>query len=511
MKRSLFVVFSLLLILAIFSTVAGAEGPSVQSLPGSGWYTGHTVANTGAADATINVTAYDSASSNTYTFDNNSATVPSGGSTTWLPSDFSPALPDNFQGSAVVSSDQMIKGIVNVTNRSLGDLGVAGGEAAAQYRAVSNPDITVAFPIVKFEFPANNPGRKTTTLYLQNAGDDATTIEVEFQGTGCSPCTYTTPSLSPGQMVAVTPNDATGLSAGFLGSATATSTDNNIAGVFMETPYAQSPTTQAQAATGFSPNEFDNTILVPVYKYDFGSRSAGLQVQNVGDVNVDLTVTYVGDKGTCAGSTYIDTTAINIAPGSSVTFLEGRNFTAGHSGVGMSAGCLAAVSVVASSSSGTPLIAGTVSESFYPTVPSVQRSTIYSAFPAKLATTKVSLPVVKHEFGKKSTGVTCQNTTNTSATNVVYQYAVDSRSSTQGGQTLTSSPQTIPANGSISVVDHTSDVTWPGTTSLSTGTLNSLVVTSDQPIVCVANESPWGSGVSDFQDKNNYEGFNLIP
>ncbi len=481
--------------------VVAADRVEGQALPGSGWWTGHTVANVGGAPADISVTAYAAASSSTYFFDNGGQTIPVGSSVTWFPNDFSPPLPSGgFQGSAIVMSSQPIKAIVNLTNRPINPYGVPGGQAAAQYRGVDTVDTTVAFPIVKYNF-----FNKTTTLYVQNAGGAATTVSVHFFGTAdsssckISACTYTSPSMGPGQMVAVTPNNASGLTAGFIGSAKVTSNSAvDIAGVFVEAPHVQNPATQAQAATGFTPAEYDDTIYVPVYKNNFAGRSTGLQVQNVGTGNVDLALTYQGASG-CSGSLQ-NNSVTGLAPGNSHTFLYDTIPT----------GCLASVTVKATlsgGSSGTALIAGTISEAFLPAARSPQQSTIYTAFPQSSGTTKVSLPVVKDKFFNKTTGVTCQNVGNAGATNVVYRYT-DANSAI----TYTTQPQSIP-KGQAQTLLNPSEVAsyWSGTP-LSAGTLNAVIVTSDRPLVCLANESTFPfSGAPLVQDKNNYEGFNLTP
>jgi hypothetical protein len=502
-KRLLLFLPTLLLMLALVVGITSAQG---GGLPGSGWYTGHTVANVGSGAATIIVTAYDSASSNTYSFTNNNQTVPQNGSVTWLPDNFSPALPAGFSGSAVVSSDQEIRAIVNVTNRLVGSLGTTGGEAAGQYRGVDQAADSIAFPLVKYQFPAGNPARKNTTLFLQNAGDSAAAITVDFVGTGCTPCSHTTPSIDPGKMVAVSASDA-GAAAGFIGAATATSSVN-IAGVFMETPVVENPVKQAQAANGFTPTDYDGTILVPVYKNAFGGRSTGLQVQNVGAVAVDLTVTWKGDSAIvvngCPGETFTDNSNTGVAPGQSVTYLFETE-----------ANCLSSATVVATAASGTPLIAGTINEAFLPSAPPAgtpQQSTIYSAFPQSAATNQVSLPVVKDQFGNKTTGITCQNVGNATATNVVYSYVISAKQAGGTvGATHTTNAQTIAAGASQTLVNPSgTSALWNGA-ALPAQTLNAVTVTADQPIVCIANESV-NFGVPSSvlsQDKNNYEGFNL--
>ena len=123
MKKKLFSAVVAVAIITTFATVALAQ----NGIPGTGWWSGEQVQNVGSASANIVVTAYDSATANTYS---SSQTVVSGAAFTFIPTNFA-GMPSGFVGSAVVSSNQPIKAIVNVTNLQAGSFGVAGGKAAA--------------------------------------------------------------------------------------------------------------------------------------------------------------------------------------------------------------------------------------------------------------------------------------------------------------------------------------------------------------------------------------------
>ena len=151
MKRSSLRIAGLVALVAVLAvtTVSASGGPA-----GGGWYSGQTVMNIGSAAGTVAATAYDSLSNNTFS---KSWTVQPSAAVTWLAGDID-GIPQGFQGSAVISSDQPIKAIVNVTNRlnATGTYGIAGGTAAAQYGGVDSASIgsPLLFPLVKSDFGA---------------------------------------------------------------------------------------------------------------------------------------------------------------------------------------------------------------------------------------------------------------------------------------------------------------------------------------------------------------------
>ena len=374
MKKNSFVAALLVVALvAVTVSVSASGGP-----PGGGFYSGQTLQNIGTGISSVIVDLYDSASSVKYT---TSFTIPVGGARTFFSSDV-PGIPSAFQGSAIVSSDEPLKAIVNVTNRQSGSNGIAGGTAAAQYNGLGteNTGTTVSFPLAKGGF-----GVKTTAFYIQNAGSAPATFTASFlMGTGLSDpspvaYSYTSPSLAPGQMAAIIPSDA-GVPAGRIGSLSVTSAQP-LAGTVLEYETTTAPAKILQGTTGFTPSDYDTRILFPVMKKALGSRSTGLQVQNVDAASVGVTMVYYGAGGTCPSGTFTETVR-TLAPKQSTTYLDPAI---------LPAGCLATAAAT-----GTGLIAGVVNEAYIPAVPAgqYQRATTYSAFPAKTATIKVVAPVL---------------------------------------------------------------------------------------------------------------------
>lgn len=469
----------------LIAGVASAQ----SNLPGSGWWSGEQIQNVGTGDANIVVTAYDSSSSSTYTASPDSPLAP-GEAFTFTPSDFS-GMPSGFQGSALVESDQPIKAIVNVTNRQAGDLGVAGGKAAAQYQGVDGGAVadTLFFPLVK-----GDSFGKTTTFYIQNAGDAATTATADFTMRNGDTHSYTTPSIGPNQMVifgvadtgTFDPADNNGRVGGLVVSA-----DQPLAGVVMEHNTSEDPATILQSTRGFTSDDFDTQAYAPVIKNNRFSRFTGLQVQNVSGGPVDITVEYTGSAGDCAGSTFTDT-ATGVADGASETFVQSPT-----SGTNLPENCTASATVTA-----TGNIVAIVNESFFSVPASGQSAVTSSAIPAGSASTSISVPLFKDDRFGKRTGLQIQNVSDSDAT-ITASFNCTGAASFS----IDSLPQTVGAGGAV-LFNDPSDTTAGLIDGSFTDNVNcSVSVSADQSIVAIANESVTpGGGVE--QDNNNYEGFN---
>lgn len=476
----------LIILVFVVSTIgaSAAGGP-----PGGGFYSGQTVQNVGS-DAAVNVTLYSMQNPlTTYTRD---WPIPAGGAVTFFASDI-PNVPTGFIGSAVISSDQPVKAVVNVTNRKSGSNGVDGGAAAAQYRGVDDTSTgtLLAFPLAKAAF-----GPKTTAFYIQNAGDANATFAATFlMGTGLTDLTpvsypYTSPQLAPGQMAVIVPADA-GVPTGRIGSLTVTSAQK-MAGTVLEYETTTAPALILQGTTGFTANDFDTKIFFPVVKKQLGGRSTGLQVQNVSDTPVTVTVVYRGAGGSCPAPFTTTEPARTLQGKQSTTYLDSAL---------LSAGCLASAEATATGGN----IAGVVNEAFLPCNGCTQRSTTYAAFPSKSATTKLVAPVFKEDFGGKRSGLSVQNVSDTPATaTVVFKV---------GASTYTYNNLSIPAKQSALLLDMSNTtayplVNWASSTKLPDGSLAAVTITASQPIIGIVNEAPL-AGVA--QDNINYEAFNVTP
>lgn len=481
MKKRTFVILAISIMLFVMvGAISAQQGP-----PGSGYWFGATHQNVGAGNATLVVTAYDSASNNTYPY--SPPALAPGASINVGPGDI-PGLPAGFIGSIVTSSDQPLAALVNITNRQAGDNGVAGGRAAAIYSGIdgSTAATNISFPLAK-----NNHFNKTTTFYLQNAGSAATTVNITFNFGGTN-YPYTTPSVGPGKMVAVDPGLAGVPSGNGQVGAMSLTASQPIAAVMLEHETSASVGTALQGSSGFTPGELGQTVYCPTIKKNYFSRNSGLQVQNAHTSAQNITVTYVNSSG-------VETphTITNLGAGQSTTFIQDSVIGNGlySAKVQGAAGPVAAI----------------VNESEIPLVNAYQTSTTYNCQSSSTATTKVSYPAYKEGYFGRTTALQIQNVGNTAASNVVLKF-------TSGSTTYTTKAQAIPAGASnVFVCVSVNANLWNGS-ALGSSALAGVTVTSDQPVIVVANEASWASvspcspnnGAGSF-DKATSNGFSLQP
>jgi hypothetical protein len=293
-------------------------------------------------------------------------------------------------------------------------------------------------------------------------------------------------------MVAVDPGMASVPSGnGNVGAMSLTSAQP-IAGAMLEHEHSASVGTVLQGSSGFAPGELGQTVYCPTIKKSHFGRTSGLQVQNAHNATQDINVTYVGTGGT------FNSTASNVAPGASVTFINDPAITNGtlfSAEVEGSAGPVAAI----------------VNESQLPLPPGVtQTSTTYNCQSASTASTTLSYPAYKENRFGRTTALQIQNVGGATATNIVLTFTDNN------GAVRTTNAQTIAAGASSVYVCVSANAgLWNGP-ALATSTLSGVVVTSDQPIIAVANEASWTStspctpnnGVGSF-DKSTSNSFNL--
>jgi len=482
--KGLTLTLTALVIAALAINVVLAQG----TLPGSGWWTGEQVQNVGDARANVVITVYDKNTSQTWTA---TRQIDPGASYTFTP--FDTELSNMAaQGSAIVSADQPIKAIVNVTNVKAGSFGQEGGKAAAQYQGVdaSATSTTLLFPLVKGDYYGN-----TTSFYVQNAGSAAATAQAVFKMRTGAVYTYTTPSIGPGQMVVFSIYDA-GYTPpanpdGRVGSLIVTSAQP-LAGVSLEHKTVENPATLLQGTRGFTSADYDTKAYAPVIKHQWYGRFTGIQVQNPGTSDITVTVTYKGTSGTCNGRTY--TESHSVPAGGAYTFVQFAGYTP------LEPPCLASATI-----EGTGEFVALVNEGALSGY--TPAGITYSAIPNKSATTKVSAPLFKDNYYNNTSGLQIQNVGTARATNVVATF----KCTTVGGSSFTavSQPRAIdPGAAYLFFRPSTMAGVFTSSNPFVSDRVNCAVtVTGDQPIVVIVNEMGWGVSMDD----NNYEGFNLTP
>jgi len=508
LKKKAICALSSLMMFAFIASTAFAQ-PSL--LPGYGWWFGMQIQNVGSSSTTVYLNTYDAASS-TYYLKNRSV----GPKEYWnvISSDFS-SMPLSFQGSSKANAQQDIRAIVNTTNRYISSLGLGDPEspspAAGQYQAMRHPSTTLRFPLAKNDYYG-----KTTTFYIQNAGDAAINTAYAtfiFNGTTYY---YNTPPIGAGQMVEIVPRDAIGGGeqppVNSVGSLTVTASEP-LAGVVMEKLTSESHATLLQTTRAFTPADADTILYAPINKNDYHNRFTGIQVQNVDSSGLSVTVTYYQTYDLlCPGGSVSITDYI--PPNESLTF---DSFYLGEH-------CFASAKIQANGQ-----IVATVNEAFSSSFMSshpghAQEATIYSVIPNHVVSKNLSVPIFKEDSYSKQSGLSIQNVSGSNA-------SVVATFKNASGQVFTTNPMIIPARQAIVLfelrgLDQLNPTWWNGwsgapMTSTALGCnssgcgangLFSVTVTSNQSIVGIANESTYPVDAPRIlQDKSNYEAFNLYP
>jgi hypothetical protein len=490
-------VFILVASLLVVSLVAAQSAQA--TLPGSGWSSGIQVQNVGTDTAQIVLTGYDAADDDVFVDSTTGADTASGASVNYVTF---PAGQSSFQGAGVVSSDQPIVAIVNVNN------GAAGNFAAGQYQGTSGTvsDTTLLFPLVKQNF-----GSKTTLFYVQNAGSSAAIIYATFSD-GSTWDSGT--AVDPGDMVIIDPELA-GVASDKPYALTVTSAVP-LAGTVLEFFTTQDPAETLQATRGFTPADGDTTLLAPIYKNQFGSRTNGLQVQNISGAPADISVTYEHSPLSGGSGTFTQW-QLAVPDGASVTFFKNTVIGAtgggatGQSGTPLAAGSLAAATITATG----PVVAIN-NESYDPVPTGVVRNTqtTYSALPASTAGTKIGIPLAKEEFGNKTTGIQIQNAgTGQAVVNVTFVLNAGA-AACLGTYTLENI--TIDENASVTLFRTNTGAipggsSWAGGTVIQKGCFGgaTIDVVSGGPVVAVVQEADINADASLRQDTKNYEGFTI--
>lgn len=491
MKR--FAAVSILVVVALsFATLASAQ----TGVPGSGWWSGQQIQNVSLdTHGHVVLTAYDSESPATYVEEQTLNPV---ASYTFTPFFEFADMPDGFIGSAVASADVPIKAIVNVTNQQAGDFGVTGGRAVGQYQGTEGVAVAeeLYFPLAK-----GNHFGKTTSFYIQNAGTaDAMSVVGTFTMRNGDVHTVNLPTIGANQMAVFSVHDAAtyapmtndGRVGGLIVSG-----DQPMAGVVMEHDTVANPAEVLNSTRGFVSDDFDVKAYAPVIKHNRFNRFTGLQVQNVSGGAINVTVTYRGTAGACAGSEYTDM-ATGVAAGTAHTFVH-----LGAANTNLPANCVASATVEA-----TGAFVAIVNEQEVPGSGAPKAGITYSAMSHDSVTTMISAPLFKDNRFGATTGLQIQNVGDAPATNWTATFACRAAADFVAvSDPAKTGP--IPAGGAyLFFTPSDDDLFAAGSPFLSDGANCAVIVESDQPIVAIANEMTLPTAPVRLDD-NNYEGFNL--
>lgn len=323
-------------------------------------------------------------------------------------------LPANFQGSAVVASDNQLAIIHN--------LRINVGEQGA-----STSGFGAGAPIVRMPLIMRNNGGYTTWFSVQNAGSQEAVVEVDFfAGTVAgnnwkwvnpTPGAGLTPNqvrLAPGQAYYFDQAVMPALGTRFIGSAVATSVNGQplVGSVVQVGPFG------LFAYDGFG-SAGSSSLLVPLFHYRNAGFQSSVQVQNVGTAPTTVTMTYTPSL---AGNACTETRTV--APGASEIFgfLAFHGPTAGSNcwDVNSSGGVgtrFVGSAHVSANTDNQPLL-GVVNQMNSTTL----RSGSYNAYAPDAATQCVIAPIIMDNNAGYWTGISLMNVGAT-ATTVTIQYS----------------------------------------------------------------------------------------
>ena len=414
-KISIALIFSLVLVLAVFSS-------GLAALPGTGWWSALQVQNISDSAGNVTMSAYPKNAgesailSDTFAFDPAASLVYDPGRTANYPSGnligFQSSLPSGFEGSVVLSSSVESASVSQIANYANGSVG-GTGTASAMYQGVSSAMLSqeLLVPTIK-----NNYAGATTTLYIQAAGTEAI-VTVDY--TMANGSTYQQiETVAANRMFVFDPAGAgiPSTNCGFdtntspcYGSAVISAT-SAIAGVLLEHPHSGTPVSFVQAMRLQTPQDESTLIYVPSIKNDFcgstGCGIAGAAVLNVGTTTAQVTITLTVTKlasnaapGVSVGDVFTDTATI--APGTNLNFSKWNNNLGG-----LPTGTMAAA--VIECTNGQPLIGSSNDAKEQGDFPG-QAKVKYNAYADELATDTAYAPMVKEFLDGFTGGVTVQN------------------------------------------------------------------------------------------------------
>jgi len=296
------------LAVAIIVIVAAMIPAVVYGDESDPWVAGIQVANLDTQPATITIEFYDTNGTlvDTYT---DPTPIPAGDARTYyVPAILPDSVATSFRGSAVVSSERNIAAIVNENAGSGPGYDQPPGILRGSYTGIRAADTatTLYMPVaVKGYYGFNSQ------LVVQNAGATADINFEFFDQTGASIATYVASNVAANASVILeldTLIPTTGsIPSGFNGSVKVTST-SNLAGMVNNTDGSV-----LQTYNAFAPADGGTTLYAPAVFNAYYNYVSSIQVQNIGTVPTDITVTY---------SDGIVKTVTGVGPGSSAMFYQ---------------------------------------------------------------------------------------------------------------------------------------------------------------------------------------------
>jgi len=345
-----------LLVVVLVLAAVMAVGQQPARAAAFSYTTGFQVQNLSPTnDASVTITYYDSSGNGTPVSD----TIPKGGSKTYFGN---VPVPEGFDGSVVISSDQQVAAVVNI----LGN----GGAAGASYVGTTQGATTLMLPLLM----KGNSGYNTW-FKVQNAGSADATITVQYSdGT-----TNSASGVKPNSSARFDQSQENHSAKVF--SAIVTSTQPLAAAVIEES------STVMFAYSGFT-SGCTNPVL-PLINANNAGWVTGVQIQNVGSSDTTVTLSYVPSlAGTATDETQ------TIPAGQSRTFALAK-FANGPKFIGSAS--------VTANSANQPLVA------MVNQLRGTSAGEAYGGFDPSQATSSVVLPLIMDRNSGYYTGFSVTN------------------------------------------------------------------------------------------------------
>lgn len=298
------------------------------------------------------------------------------------------AVAAGFSGSAVISSDQNVAAIVNVVGDSL-NFGLSS------YSGFSAGAKSVSLPLL-FKTAANF----STFFNVQNVGANPTAVTVTYKGvTVAAPTTPVTINDGPYTILASSakrfdqPSTAT-LPAGFVGSATVTSTAEDVVATVIQV----GPTTML-GYNGFTGGT-TNPVFPLVNANNFGYIT-GIQIQNLGTTDTDVTISYTPSSA-AAGTACSETKTVK---GSSSTTFALNAFTTASAGENCANGTLFVGTGKVTANTASQSLVGIVNQ----LNSAARKGDSYGGFDSSTATNTVVFPLIEDRVFGYFTGLSVMN------------------------------------------------------------------------------------------------------
>ncbi|MDY6877952.1 MAG: hypothetical protein SWK90_17355 [Chloroflexota bacterium] len=266
MKKTVSAVLIVLVLTGMMTTVASAQFTKNTSFQ---------VQNLSSTDANVHIVFYD-ANGDEVTAATVDDVIPGDSSTLYVQS-LNDDLPEPFNGSVVVSSDQPVAAIGIQEAKNADDelyQGTYSGFSSEQAATTFNiPTVMKAF----YGY--------TTEISVQNAGSSNVNVTINYDGGYSDSAT----GVKPGQVVRFDNADTASMPNGYIGSAIVTATGGEVVAVVNQN---NEGALQQQTYEGFSTSAAGTTLYAPVLMRGFYGFNTSVQVQNVGGGSTSVTIHY---------------------------------------------------------------------------------------------------------------------------------------------------------------------------------------------------------------------------